>query len=94
MCWRRYRYRFILLEELKNCVPANIVVYLNEQKVTSLAFVNTQECLFFVCDYQNAGGECGKFSTLCYVRLKLKLLVNQMGVLISMFVSFASIQTI
>lgn len=27
----------ILLEEFKNCVPANIVVYLNEQKVTSLA---------------------------------------------------------
>lgn len=26
----------ILLEEIKNCVPANVVVYLNEQKVTSL----------------------------------------------------------
>ncbi|KAL0153953.1 hypothetical protein M9458_050710 [Cirrhinus mrigala] len=27
----------ILLEEFKNCLPSNIVVYLNEQKVTSLA---------------------------------------------------------
>ncbi len=27
----------ILLEEFKNCIPANIVVYLNEQKVSSLA---------------------------------------------------------
>lgn len=27
----------ILLEDFKNCVPANIVVYLNEQKVTSFA---------------------------------------------------------
>ncbi len=48
----------ILLEEFKNCFPANIVVYLNEQKATSLAnaavladeFVLTQECIFFWCD--------------------------------------------
>lgn len=58
----------ILLEEFKNCVPANIVVYLNEQKVTSLAdaavladeFVLTHKNVFFFgCKCQNAGGKFG-----------------------------------
>ena len=43
----------ILLKEFKNCLPESIVVYLNEQKVSSLSetsvlavCVDAQECVF------------------------------------------------
>lgn len=44
----------VLLEEFKSCTPERIVVYLNEQKVTSLSqasvCADSQGC-FYSCSY-------------------------------------------
>ncbi len=72
--------KLILLEEFKNCVPANIVVYLNEQKVTSLAnaavladkFVDTRMSFFRVrLSKCRRGMRRIRYSVL-HVRLKVK----------------------
>ncbi len=93
----------ILLEEFKNCVPANIVVYLNEQKVTSLAnaavladeFVLTHKNVFSSGATVKMQAGNAENSVQHFTRLfKSETTRKSNGVLISEFVPFASIQTI